>query len=143
VSVRLHLLTVALFSLTACGGNWEVIQEETSPSGDLRAVVEYADPGACCSDHSRLRLENTRTGEPLGDNEFVAEISRSRISVIWEGDRLLNVDASGASRVDAQTEIYADPGIVPVRLDIKTVPLCSEGWQDRTCRDEDEKGRPD
>ena len=97
--------TTATLLVTGCGTGYELIQSETSPDGKLIATVEYSDPGACCSDWSKVSIISSGEEEHLSDPGEFVRVSRSMATVQWYDDQTLVVEACGARSLEARTRI--------------------------------------
>jgi len=112
-------------TLTACG-KWQ--PESTSKSSDdggLTAVIEYKGSAACCSDHSRLSLENG-VGGALTDPGIAVEATNARLKAHWASESELVVEACGATQITANSRmlrepvVNADGSINAVRIEVIT-----------------------
>lgn len=121
--LRSFVLAASVF-LASCG-EWDREGAFPSPDGKLIAVVEYQGSGACCSDYSRVRLENA-SGDALVEPVLVAEITRAKARPHWLSNDKLVIEACAASRIEAQTRILREPTILAdgtineVRIDVVT-----------------------
>ena len=125
---RLFILAAPVL-LVGCG-EWEREGAFPSPDGKLIAVVEYKGSAACCSDHSRIRLENAKGGT-LAEPILIAEVTRAKVHPHWLGNDKLVIEACAASEIKAQTRILREPIILAdgsanaVRVNLVTAPKTS------------------
>lgn len=123
---RLFILAVPVL-LAGCG-EWERTGAFQSPDGKLIAVVEYKGSAACCSDHSRVRLENAKGGT-LAEPILIAEVTRVKVHPHWISNDELVIEACDASKIEAQTRILREPIILPggsinaVRVNLVTASM--------------------
>jgi len=128
LTARLLLLFTPLI-LAGCG-EWEREGAFPSPDGKLIAVVEYRGSSACCSDHSRIRLENGKSGA-LADPVIIADVTRAKVQPHWLSNDKLVMEACDASKIEAKTRILREPITLPdgsanaVRIDVVTAPATS------------------
>lgn len=122
-------ILAATLLLPGCG-EWQRENAYASPDGKLVAVVEYKGSAACCSDHSRIRLENA-DGGTLTEPVLVAEVTRAKARPHWLTDDKLVIEACSASAIEAKTRILREPvvradgSINAVHIDLVTAPATS------------------
>jgi len=104
--LRLRALMAAM-ALTGCS-EWEQEHAVPSPDRKLLAVVEYKNSAACCSDHSRVRLENAE-GVTLAEPVLAAKITNSKVRVRWINDEKLVIEACSATEIEMQTRVLREP----------------------------------
>ncbi|WP_339704057.1 hypothetical protein [uncultured Sphingosinicella sp.] len=73
-------------------------------------MVEYKKSAACCSDHSRVRLENAE-GSTLAEPVLAAKITSSKAHVRWINDETLVIEACSATETEVQTRVLREPAI--------------------------------
>lgn len=122
---RFMLLAVSLL-LSGCG-EWVQESSVSAPDDRLVALVEYKGSAACCSDHSRVWLENGEGGT-LTERVLIAEVTRARARARWVNPDKLVIEACSASEVDARTRVLREPivlqdgSINAVHVDVVTAP---------------------
>ena len=122
---RSFLLAASLL-LVGCG-EWEREGVLPSPDGKLIAVVEYQGSAACCSDHSRIRLENGKGGT-LAEPVLIAEVTQAKVQPHWLNNDKLVIEACAASKIEAKTQIRRQPITRPdgtnnaVQVNVVTAP---------------------
>jgi hypothetical protein len=130
---KLLALFVVVLTLTACG-KWEAESTTKSPSGRLDAVAEYKGSAACCSDHSRLSLQN-REGGMLTDPGIAVEATNARLKAHWISDDDLIVEACNATQISVKSRTLREPvvnsdgSINAVRIEVVTAPNTERNGQ--------------
>lgn len=119
---------VSWLLLTACGAEWEREAVSRSPDGRLLAIADYKNSPACCSDHSRLRLQELSPGTLDEEPGIVVEVTRAKLRPHWESNDRLVAEACGATNYEATSRVYRrditrpDGSESAVRLDVISVP---------------------
>lgn len=122
-----RFMILAAFLLLSGCGEWEQESSVSAPDDRLIAVVEYQGSAACCSDHSRVWLENGEGGS-LTDRVLIAEVTRAKARPRWVNPDKLVIEACSASEVDAKTRVLREPTVLQdgsinaVHVDVVTAP---------------------
>lgn len=124
----LSLLTLSLL-ISGCGSaDWERQSFADSPDKSLRAIIDYDDAAACCSDHSRLRLVELSEGTLSENPKVVVEATRARMSAHWESNDRLIVEACGSTEHDVFARVLRQQAFRPdgtenaVRIEVISTP---------------------